>query len=986
MISKIFKRSTYLSQLLKHSRLSLPVFYSFTEVAAPAQRTKPKPSPFQNYKEYETKKTYEKTQTETIKKVALDEILGNYTQLVSSMVLSPKLLEKFDVAVFSNIVNNLWTCYIGMKKVVGNIQTTYIPYANSDIFIPNLYLKNPKVINDFEVIVSRIVTIFATHQKEMSNHILMVSQSAKAFSKLEKFHENSNYWESLYAVVNQYLDTINPQTESKTINPMLSFAKSFAIRKYYLKHFAKFPNKKEFDQLQQVEAKIHDIIHKYSPKISLRGLISLLVQYKLTNDPLIEELSKKVSKRLKMPAENQEIAKCYVKLHKLKSDPLIASLAKESKRILHQHAVFNSLSTPEVGMILWTLQYDTDELTGSEFSAFWNNFYHNVKFKNKIDFTLFDISTMIKSMMNCRFNTQARFNFLQEAAEMSIDNFRMEQHHKEEPSHKEEDELEEGEASEEPEAGIVKMTPNLFISTCVHMLFNLSSRQINEINLNLVQKLLDNLMQNQSKVFFPNLTIMFLSCARMKLKLEKAPEIAKDQQKLIKSIEDLGKKLGEFFTDKFYAMKNLDMVRALYSFTALGSLTPEIFQKITKFIISKSGTFNHITYINLLQLISEIAEFPNLYTPEIQAFEEVMANKFLALVADEKKDIYISAVTGIPNMKNLRSFYIIGSSLEGQLAERIKFLSMKDLGHVIMIFTSFKFISLKTLDESINIIKEKAQNAHLKDYSTLVLAFRTAAAGNLEFFKYLEDLILKKLQKMMQGATNDPSQPHETVMIFNELCKLRIFNPELIKEFENFIALNGYNFNITVLFHTINSLLQYKTDNYALLENLIAATDKFLEYDDLEYKQRNLAYSFMHHVFCIKLEYSDKIELKKYPNIMRVFTKLEPQLPSLRKRQITSTFQTALRENLQYAKYDFVEEYPISIYSVDFFIKPNIVIEADGENHFIPKTDIITWPTIKKKRHLEKLGYKVINIPYFEWQKFGDSEQIFKYMKDKIGF
>jgi len=69
---------------------------------------------------------------------------------------------------------------------------------------------------------------------------------------------------------------------------------------------------------------------------------------------------------------------------------------------------------------------------------------------------------------------------------------------------------------------------------------------------------------------------------------------------------------------------------------------------------------------------------------------------------------------------------------------------------------------------------------------------------------------------------------------------------------------------------------------------------------------------------------------------------------------------------------------------VDIFIKPNIVIEASGMDHFDKDSGLIRARYQKRTRQLERLGYKVIDIPYYEWNEAEERGRRLELLENKL--
>jgi very-short-patch-repair endonuclease len=77
-------------------------------------------------------------------------------------------------------------------------------------------------------------------------------------------------------------------------------------------------------------------------------------------------------------------------------------------------------------------------------------------------------------------------------------------------------------------------------------------------------------------------------------------------------------------------------------------------------------------------------------------------------------------------------------------------------------------------------------------------------------------------------------------------------------------------------------------------------------------------------------------------------------------------------------------------YAVDITIPSmRVAIEADGPSHFSrtagPSGSLLQLgATAMKHRHLQRLGWTVVNVPYSDWDKQVDEQQRVGYLKQRI--
>ena len=62
-----------------------------------------------------------------------------------------------------------------------------------------------------------------------------------------------------------------------------------------------------------------------------------------------------------------------------------------------------------------------------------------------------------------------------------------------------------------------------------------------------------------------------------------------------------------------------------------------------------------------------------------------------------------------------------------------------------------------------------------------------------------------------------------------------------------------------------------------------------------------------------------------------------------------------------------------------------VAIEVDGPAHFLrPGGRIVSGSTLMKRRHLELLGYRLVSVPYFEWNALRGEAEEEEYLSRKI--
>jgi len=135
------------------------------------------------------------------------------------------------------------------------------------------------------------------------------------------------------------------------------------------------------------------------------------------------------------------------------------------------------------------------------------------------------------------------------------------------------------------------------------------------------------------------------------------------------------------------------------------------------------------------------------------------------------------------------------------------------------------------------------------------------------------------------------------------------------------------------------------------------------------------------------------------PECKRAFGRV-PTLPSHLQRVVAGALRRCLstRPDLE-----VLEEFrdPRSAYSIDVLVRPRAAgpdgraqpawaVEVDGPAHFLRSRPggehAPTGSTRLKRRHLARLGYTLVSVPYFEWNTLGGAEdEAARYLEGKLG-
>ena len=115
-----------------------------------------------------------------------------------------------------------------------------------------------------------------------------------------------------------------------------------------------------------------------------------------------------------------------------------------------------------------------------------------------------------------------------------------------------------------------------------------------------------------------------------------------------------------------------------------------------------------------------------------------------------------------------------------------------------------------------------------------------------------------------------------------------------------------------------------------------------------------------------------------WKNINRKCEEIRMSGKIFEKREV-STFQEDIGLSLREMGIKNISEFEIFdpyYLRVDFFIDPDIVIEAQGPYHYLKPYMKESAKTMIKNKVLEKLGYRVVSVPYFYWMGLDQTSKI----------
>ena len=132
------------------------------------------------------------------------------------------------------------------------------------------------------------------------------------------------------------------------------------------------------------------------------------------------------------------------------------------------------------------------------------------------------------------------------------------------------------------------------------------------------------------------------------------------------------------------------------------------------------------------------------------------------------------------------------------------------------------------------------------------------------------------------------------------------------------------------------------------------------------------------------LVFLDSKDYVTIETVKRILAKLPLPKYQIKHEDDELNTQKIISKMLTNMGYMFQEGYDIGIYSLDFLLKPNLVLEYHGVTHYYYGTRELMKDSLLKQRYLDKLNYKYIIIPYYDWKSLENNEKQEKYMKNII--
>ena len=197
----------------------------------------------------------------------------------------------------------------------------------------------------------------------------------------------------------------------------------------------------------------------------------------------------------------------------------------------------------------------------------------------------------------------------------------------------------------------------------------------------------------------------------------------------------------------------------------------------------------------------------------------------------------------------------------------------------------------------------------------------------------------------------------------------RIKKETLPNNIDNMGVFNAKNINRYLKSLSLYCSLNYEETSFChkiLLDSLMKHLEKS---QVIEKKLLQYIWSFLITLSMRKSIHKDLVE--------GLIEKLPFHKPTIFQSNLQMNFKILLNEFCKENQIKFEEEKRILCYFVDFFIKPDRIIEINGPSHYVNCESFRTFGFDEvRRRNLKLLDYQVYDINYFKWKKLNDPYKI----------
>ena len=323
---------------------------------------------------------------------------------------------------------------------------------------------------------------------------------------------------------------------------------------------------------------------------------------------------------------------------------------------------------------------------------------------------------------------------------------------------------------------------------------------------------------------------------------------------------------------------------------------------------------------------------------------------------------YKEKLINFPKLKNLINIFDRNFLLHDELKLFITYLIENTKNLIIAANTLKDLENLLYLYIKLNIKLEKEDLTQI-----LKSASQKSELNQISNTKSLDQVIYENSQILNYVS----SLTDVTCEIFGEIS-------EKLEHLEKSISYktSGYYLNSILNLLLVWLYSNSKNTDHERLKILI---EKLNRLDIKEIPDANRVFFLLKNIL-VFLESKDDLI---FQTITEILSKL-PLSEYKKKQEGESITQNKIAKILMKMGYFFKEECVIGIYSLDYFLKPNLIVEYHGVTHYYYGTHELMKDNLLKQIYFKKLGYRYVIIPYYDWHILETTEKKEKYLKNLI--
>ena len=392
------------------------------------------------------------------------------------------------------------------------------------------------------------------------------------------------------------------------------------------------------------------------------------------------------------------------------------------------------------------------------------------------------------------------------------------------------------------------------------------------------------------------------------------------------------------------------LVKALFYLRAIATYSPQLKSKLLEFIMEYHDHLTENTFMPILSYLEELNCSSSFYA---------FLNRFI-LETNRKSHFSISVLTLF--MYKLAK---VGASSEEVFRDLEK--------HILKNFEKYQWnlVDLKLILNGCRLngfpdsqlysqlepeILRNLRDPNIDPESFGNLVFETASGAHLLSFESFRLMLERMAEK------SDLSKGRDLIDMTKIMRSVSVFIVKYLS-----LAEKEYD-------EEYKSIIEKELDR--IIPHWMPFTQEILKEKDPRQRQRN---RFAQFLLTLELEFPE-LHKKYYANVDVL--KSNKEIDTTLK---VTDFNKDIGKVLDRLNIEYELEHKLHIYDVDIFIKPNIAVQGEGRAHYT-KSGKQTHRDLLRDFHLQKLGYKVVKIPAFDFYNILPSqvEQQEEYIKEKL--